>query len=262
MVCRPSISLASQQSNFVPEPVSAHIPDLKTMDSVLDLLSACNLGILSNALDFRTYTHPTQEADEPLQSEEKLQMDLFDLNSMPNADRVECTFSRGFALDLIRWFAENYVLSKGQGRGTSAKKSESGKLITESIIMDNLAHQAYSVFLAKKKAALEQVVGAPNCTVGKLKTQLLGALPLAASKKFMNLLQTKQKIEEMYMDWNGWVVQPVEKSDTPVVCNKQEQQSLKIWNLGMSSLDHKYAKGISVKFAVNSLQETSKFFPV
>ena len=57
------------------EPMKGHIPDLKSMDSVLDFLSACSLAIFSNVLDFNTYVHPDQDKEERLSEAAILQMD-------------------------------------------------------------------------------------------------------------------------------------------------------------------------------------------
>ena len=37
-----------------------HLPDLRTLDGVLDLLSACSLIILRNVLDFQHIVHQTR----------------------------------------------------------------------------------------------------------------------------------------------------------------------------------------------------------
>lgn len=230
----------------------AHIPDLKSMNSVLDLASACNLAILSNALDFRTYTHPNQTDDKPLTDEEKLQMDMYDLNSMPESDRAGCVYARGLALDLFDWFSDNYVL---------IGKRRSGSMSTLSALMNNLAHQAYAIWLTKELAVAREVVGAPNCTPERLRQQLDNFLPVQARKFFTNLLENRVKMEKMYMDWTGWKVKPIEKSNAPNAPgpNKYTRTPEDIWLLGMSASDEKYAKGIAAGFAVDSSDGTCEF---
>lgn len=222
------------------------------MDSVLDMLSACNLAILSNALDFRTYTHPKQVDDETLNDEHKMQMDVYDRNSLSDADRTGCVYARGLALDLFNWFADNYVL-KDESRNES--------MSTLLALMNNLAHQAYSVWVTKEQAMALGIGGAPNCTMEGLHQQLTNALPEAACEIFEKLLENKVKIEKMHLDWTGWIIEPIDKPNAPNAPGSTQYtyDREKIWSLGLTPFDEKYAKGAVVDFAVNFSDDPGEF---
>ncbi len=130
---------------------SAHVPDLRNMAAVLDLLATCSISILSNVLDFDTYRHPNQpppgdnalQTNNGLTSDQVCQMEIFDYNSKLPDDRAGCVYVRGLALDLLEWFSKNYLLVEPNGKSAAD---------TYGVLMDNLSHQAYMVWLAKKKA--------------------------------------------------------------------------------------------------------------
>ncbi len=100
-----------------------------------------------------------------LTSDQVCQMEIFDYNSKLPDDRAGCVYVRGLALDLLEWFSKNYLLVEPNGKSAAD---------TYGVLMDNLSHQAYMVWLAKKKAVDQRVKGAPYCTLRALERQLRG----------------------------------------------------------------------------------------
>ena len=164
-------------------------------------------------------------------------MELFDYNSKSPDDRAGCVYVRGLALDLLNWLAENYILVEPSGRPGPD---------TFAVLMDNLSHHAYMVWLAKKKAADQEVKGAPHCTLTALERQLRGLFRdgSMAHSLLDNKLNEKSESETlMYMKLKGWTV--IRRSK--IGCN---WKSADIVELGMTPLDHKYASGCLVDFNV------------
>lgn len=222
------------------EPMKGHIPDLKSMDSVLDFLSACSLAIFSNVLDFNTYVHPDQDKEERLSEAAILQMDQYDYNSMLPSDRSGCVYARGLALDLMDWYIAHYKF---------VGMSEQDPVDTREMVMTHLAHQAYVIWLAKKKAEEQEVIGAPHCTLESVRLQLLGTMSnkSLAGKMFRCHLLQKTDTDEMYLDWSQWIVHRQEERS--VIWKPREESD--IWKLGETSLDRKYQQGIDVQFHVD-----------
>lgn len=231
---------------------SAHIPNLKNMASVLDLLAACSISILSNVLDFKTYCYPNQgpgdddgekttsevlHTDNGLTNDQVRQMELFDYNSKSSDDRAGCVYARGLALDLLKWFTDHYLLVEPSGKPAAD---------TYGVLMNNLCHQAYMVWLAKKKAVDQGVKGAPHCTLSLLERQLRGLFHKgsAAHSLLDKKLNDKSELEIlMCMNFAGWTVTRRSKIRHP-------HTPTDIVELGMTPLDHKYAAGCLINFDI------------
>lgn len=231
----------------------------------MDLLAVCSVSILSNVLDFETYCYPNQspynnDNEKPATESEELehannvkgltsdqvrQMELFDYNSKSPDDRAGCVYVRGLALDLLKWFTVNYLLVEPSGKPA---------LDTYGVLMNNLCHQIYMVWLAKKKAVDQGVKGAPHCTLGLLERQLRGLFPkdsVAFSLLDKKLSEGSELDTMMFMDFTGW---KVEERRTRFHSHKPAD----IVHLGMTPLDHKYAAGCLVNFDITK-SEASKF---
>ncbi len=236
---------------------SAHVPNLRNMDSLLDLLATCSISILSNVLDFETYCHPHQGTGEDSASDGETtafmskashtgnghtsnqlrQMELFDYNAKSADDRAGCVYVRGLALDLLNWLAENYLLVEPNGRPAPDSFG---------VLMDNLSHHAYMVWLAKKKAADQEVKGAPHCTLAALERQLRGLFEdgsVAHSLLDKKLNEKSESETLMYMNFMSWTI--IRRSNIG-----RTWPSTNIVELGMTTLDRKYALGCLVNFDV------------
>jgi hypothetical protein len=74
-----------------------HLSDLTTMPGLLDFLTLCNMGILFNVLDTRTYGTPGQSYID------SLRIDQYDYNTIPDDDRRKFVYARGLSLELVHW---------------------------------------------------------------------------------------------------------------------------------------------------------------
>jgi hypothetical protein len=72
-------------------PAGDHVPDIEDFKSLLDVVTLCNLVILMNVLDGRTY-----------QSDEA--------GSLSVQERLSCIYTRGKCIDLLNWIDERYRL--------------------------------------------------------------------------------------------------------------------------------------------------------
>jgi hypothetical protein len=77
-----------------------HVPNLTSFEGVLDLFTFCNLIILANVLDCRTYEPgPGGVKDED-----------HDVNGIPAKERYEMAYARGRCWDIFRWFFSKYEI--------------------------------------------------------------------------------------------------------------------------------------------------------
>ena len=84
-----------------------HLPNLSTMDGAKDMLSLYAIALFLNAFDDRTYKTPPISANQSHETLKKCQ-EFFDLNAIPVIERYHMCYTRGLALDLIRWFFNQY----------------------------------------------------------------------------------------------------------------------------------------------------------
>jgi hypothetical protein len=137
-----------------------HLPDVRTVDGLLDLISACTLVILGNVLDFRTYSAPNQgETEEATKAQQQLMID-FDRNNIPGNERMAICYARGVALAVFHWI-----------RSCCIVKTPNGDALDDLPAMHMV--QILNTLLAYKKKAMDQdIVGAPHCDIGMLRTQI------------------------------------------------------------------------------------------
>lgn len=80
------------------------------MDSVMDIVAACVIGILINVLDPDTYLFPISE--EKISRKEKQRFEENDFNAISKIDRMACTYIRGLSWSLLTWLEENFKFSE------------------------------------------------------------------------------------------------------------------------------------------------------
>jgi hypothetical protein len=79
------------------------------MHGLLDFLTLCNMGILFNVLDRRTYGTQDQSYIDTLR------MDRYDYNTIPEDDRRSFVYARGISLELIEWLNSRWIVTGGEG---------------------------------------------------------------------------------------------------------------------------------------------------
>lgn len=139
---------------------------METFEGVLDLFSLCNLVILGNVLDFRTYSAPNQGVDVKATPVQRERMQKYDHNAIPYEEREASVFARGVCVQILHWFDAHFEI----------QDSRTGKQIQENVAASHLARQAIALQTYKEAAVANEVNGAPHCTPSNLKRQIENAL--------------------------------------------------------------------------------------
>lgn len=79
------------------------------MPGLLDVLTLCNIGILFNVLDRRTYPEPDQSYMD------SLRMDKYDYNEISEEDRRRYVYARGLSIELIHWLNSRFIVTGVEG---------------------------------------------------------------------------------------------------------------------------------------------------
>jgi len=141
------------------DPAHDHIPDLQTMDSAMDVIMACVIGIFINLLDFETYRFPIPE--EAISDEQRQKFQQDDFNAMTKIDRMACTYVRGLSWSLLEWLTNNIIVLKND------EEIDFGKMIEAYMLDICLALRTY-----KNRAQSQSIEGAPGCNLESLERQL------------------------------------------------------------------------------------------
>ena len=126
----------------------------------MDLVSLCNLIILGNVLDFRTYSAPNQAENGVATSRQSYMMAAFDQNDIPSDERMAICYTRGVAIFMLRSIREHCLVVDADG-------NELDDLPTR-----HLARQMRALISYKKAAVLDSLKGAPHCTLNLLELQI------------------------------------------------------------------------------------------
>ncbi|CAA7270130.1 unnamed protein product [Cyclocybe aegerita] len=141
-----------------------HIPDVDTIEGLVDLLCVCNLNILGNVLDHRTYSAPNETKDQPASLVQRLLQEMWDMNNIPPNERKHMCYARGRALDVFCWICAYLTVT------LSSQAVDLPALF--------LAHQSHSILNYKAQAVMQAYSGAPRCNVANLREQIKNALQL------------------------------------------------------------------------------------
>ncbi|KAF8873848.1 hypothetical protein CPB84DRAFT_1690553 [Gymnopilus junonius] len=147
-------SIPSSDQSFV------HLPDVKTIDGILNLLSVCILVILGNVLDFCTYKAANQDDDESATPEQAYLINDCDVNAIPYFERVAQCYARGVAFYIMQW-----IQSCATIRGPSQD-------IIPDLPYQFLVQIIQSLQNYKLAAGRRHLGGVPHCTYLKLKSQI------------------------------------------------------------------------------------------
>ncbi|PPQ83530.1 hypothetical protein CVT25_006959 [Psilocybe cyanescens] len=141
-----------------------HLPDTTTFSGLVNLLSLCNLVVLGNVLDFRTYSAPNQKAGDDLDPHQRSLMEMYDRNNIPKQERFCILYARGIALELMGWVREFCEV-----------KSPKGDIIPD-LPSEYMCRQLAALLKYKAQAEQEGIVGAPHCTPEMLRKQVQNVL--------------------------------------------------------------------------------------
>ncbi|KDR65363.1 hypothetical protein GALMADRAFT_148754 [Galerina marginata CBS 339.88] len=140
---------------------------LKTFESVLDLLCLCNLVILGNVLDERTYLGPNQQAEARTHPVAERRMTEHDANTLDRCERLRMVQARGMCFYLLDWFEECYEI-----RNTETNA------VVRAVPYSFLAKQGAAIVKYKKNAWNRATInggrihGTPHCTPLRLESQM------------------------------------------------------------------------------------------
>ena len=137
-----------------------HLPDINTVDGLLDLLAACTLVILGNVLDFRTYCAPNQREEDVATPSQRQQMSLHDRNAIPANERAAICYARGIGLAVFQWIRSSCVIKTPEG------------VEIEDVPSRYFVHILSALVHYKGLAAQRRLGGAPHCDTRLLKLQI------------------------------------------------------------------------------------------
>ncbi|KAJ3493289.1 hypothetical protein NLJ89_g11055 [Agrocybe chaxingu] len=149
----------------VTERYAEHLPDPNSVEGFVDLLTVCNLNILGNVLDFRTYSTPNESSDRPATEAQRLLLLTSDVNNIPPEERAHMRYARGMALEVLRW-----------ARSQFETRFNLAVVDLPSIYLE---HQCRGIVQYKRMVEKGNYEGAPNCTLIGLTAQVKNVLALA-----------------------------------------------------------------------------------
>ena len=183
------------------DPAHVHLPNIETMEGVLNVTCLAILVILGNVLDFRTYSAPNQgEADEASAAQTTL-MNTGDINAIPNNERIAYCYARGVALHILSWLRACATFTGPP---------------------DGIADDLISLFfvqilasLSKYKSVAEEnsYIGVPHCTshlLGRQITNILEVDPIlkaawACQERVPSHSLALEEKEKYNVNWrHGW----------------------------------------------------------
>ena len=186
-----------------------HLPDLRGLDELLDILALCNILILSNVLDNRTYC-PSGPA-------------------IPLTERYTIAYARGLCLWLVEALDRLFVLATLGSEATVADNLTSVK----SIAAKFLAQQSAVILNYKQMAEKSGMQGAAHCTSSKLQQQLEGCLRIwpECAKHFQICRRGSEQSMEWVSDHHYQLLpRPVEcfEGNIYAICLLQDAKTLKV----------------------------------
>ena len=159
---------------------SYHLPDVNTVDGLLDLISAATLAILGNVLDFRTYSAVNQLEKDSTTPKQRKQMLQHDSNAIPANERIAICYARGMGLAIFDWIRSCCVIKTPEGKEV------------EDLPSRHIVQILHSLLSYKLAAVERQIEGAPHCTSSMLKAQVVNVVK--CDTLIENLWQDKEEM--------------------------------------------------------------------
>jgi hypothetical protein len=176
-------------------PAYSHIPDLDTFDGIVNLLSLCNLVILGNVLDFRTYLAPNQPPERDATPAEQEVLDNYDRNKIPKQERVAMMFYRGLAFEVIEWIKLHFDFWNPEGEPVDLPSH----YLTQQLL-------ALSEYKSDASDNNKGRAGAPHCTPALLQKQIANVIKCnEALEKYWSLRGDQVNTSQLgFGDRDGW----------------------------------------------------------
>lgn len=200
------------------------LPDIQTVDGLLDLISGCTFAILSNVLDFRTYCEPNQTEGDPMTKEKWRLWKEFDRNNIHGDERMAICYTRGIALAVFQWIRSSCIVKTPDGE------------IMEDLPSKYMVQLLGAILAYKSNAETRKLQGAPHCALWMLKAQVLNVVKCDSSiEKLWNKGKAKSSASlRMTLDkgctiqWKGappTTIKPGKLfSFEPILCDTQYPQ--------------------------------------
>jgi hypothetical protein len=208
------------------------------MDSLMDLISLCIIGVLINVLDFRTYTH--RAAGEEMSEFEKEQLAKFDCNGLSSSERQSCQYVRGLALHMLQWIDDHYCVKDAEAK------------TVRGFAFDCLFTfvQALRTYIMEADQQ-EDISSAPNCTPVFLDNQIESLFPPDSPQGVKSALVARNihEIEYLLPQTKGYTVVESKKPEKPVDRIPLEEAML----LGETAADRRFREGLNTNFAMEGI---------
>ncbi|KAF8969125.1 hypothetical protein BDZ97DRAFT_1915488 [Flammula alnicola] len=144
----------------VSDPFRHHLPDIKTMDGVVNLLSLAAVNFLGNVLDFRTYSAPNQGEEEDASDEQIKLLGKYDRCNLTGDERSAMCYARGVAVATFEWICCHCTVTGPDGQAVHDLPS----LYITKLLKALLRYKAI--------AMQKRLVGAPHCNTTALRKQI------------------------------------------------------------------------------------------
>ena len=225
-------------SAFCLDPDVEHLPNPAKMDSLMDLISLCIIGVLINVLDFRTYTH--RAAGEEMSKFEEEQLAKFDCNGLSSSERQAYQYVRGLALQMLQWIDDHYCVK-------DAKAETVWGFAFNCLFTFVQALRTYVVEAERQ----EGISSAPNCTLVSLDNQIESLFPLDSPHGVMKAQVARSifEIEYLLPNTKDYTVAESKKPEKPVSRISLEAAML----LGETAADRRFKEGLKTNFAMEGI---------
>jgi hypothetical protein len=136
------------------------------MHGLLDLLTLCNMGILFNVLDRRTYAQAGVNAYLDVLRNVK-----YDYNEISEEDRRKYVYARGLSLELVHWLDSRFIVADVEGNANPEERLEIRDLHAQYITRQGLTiFQYLEMWIAEEKKKEDPHL--PIVDMDSLETQL------------------------------------------------------------------------------------------
>ncbi|KAF8148492.1 hypothetical protein B0H34DRAFT_679810, partial [Crassisporium funariophilum] len=219
------------------DPDLEHLPDPGDMNSLMDLILLCIIGVTINLLDFRTYTH--RAAKEEMTEWEKEQLAKFDCNGLSSSERQACQYVRGLGLFMLHWIDDHYSVKDADCR-----------------IVDGFAFHCLFAFIDGIKCYMElaeaqkDISSAPNCTLESLEDQIKSLFPPDSlhAKLRGQASDSAATVAHLLPQTTGYTVSEIKKPEKPASRISLEKAML----LGETMTDRRFRDGLEINFSMEA----------
>jgi hypothetical protein len=237
-MCFDGKPLPNMLSAFCLDPDVEHLPNPTKMDSLMDLISLCIIGVLINVLDFRTYTH--RAAREEMSKFEKEQLAKFDCNGLTSSERQACQYVRGLALQMLQWIDDHYCVKDAEAK--TVRGFAFNCLFT--------FVQALRTYIMEAEQQ-EDISSAPNCTLVSFDNQIESLFPPDSPQGVISaqVASSIREIECLLPQTKDYTVAESKKPEKPVSRISLEEATL----LGETAADRRFKEGLKTNFAMEGI---------